>query len=159
MPRRGQVRHLPVPPDPKYNSVTVQRFINRVMQRGKKPTAERLVYGAFGMIAEKTKKNPLEVFETALQNAGPSLEVRPRRVGGATLQVPVEVSSERRRTLAMRWLIGFARARSGKTFSEKLAGEIMDAAANQGATIKKKDETHKMAEANRAFAHYRWGKR
>jgi small subunit ribosomal protein S7 len=156
MPRRGQVKHHPVPPDPKYNSVPVQHFINRVMQRGKKTVAERLVYDALGVIGEKTKKNPLETFEAALRNAGPSLEVKPRRVGGATLQVPVEVSSERRVALAMRWLIAFARARSGKTFSEKLAGELMDAAANQGATIKKKDEVHKQAEANRAFAHYRW---
>jgi small subunit ribosomal protein S7 len=126
------------------------------MERGKKPTAVRLVYGAMSIIEDKTKKNPLEVFETALRNAGPSLEVKPRRVGGATLQVPVEVSSERRMALAMRWIIANSRARSGKTFAEKLAGELMDTAANQGATIKKKEETHKMAEANRAFAHYRW---
>lgn len=156
MPRRGQVEHHPVGPDSKYNSVAVQKFINHVMERGKKRTAERSVYSAFGIIEEKTKKNPLEVFETALRNAGPSLEVKPRRVGGATLQVPVEVSSLRRTALAMRWLIANSRARGGKTFAEKLAGELMDTAANQGATIKKKEETHKMAEANRAFAHYRW---
>ena len=143
-------------PDPKYNNVTVQKFINRVMQRGKKSTAERLMYDAFGIIEEKTKKNPLEVFETAVRNAGPSIEVKPRRVGGATLQVPVEVAGERRVALAMRWLIANSRARAGKTYAEKLAGELMDTAANQGATIKKKEETHKMAEANRAFAHYRW---
>ena len=143
-------------PDPKYNNVTVQKFINRVMQRGKKSTAERLMYDAFGIIEEKTKKNPLEVFETAVRNAGPSIEVKPRRVGGATLQVPVEVAGERRVALAMRWLIANSRARAGKTYAEKLAGELMDTAANQGATIKKKEETHKMAEANRAFAHSRW---
>ncbi len=156
MPRRGHVEHHPVLPDPKYNNVTVQKFINRVMQRGKKSTAERLMYDAFGIIEEKTKKNPLEVFETAVRNAGPSIEVKPRRVGGATLQVPVEVAGERRVALAMRWLIANSRARAGKTYAEKLAGELMDTAANQGATIKKKEETHKMAEANRAFAHYRW---
>jgi small subunit ribosomal protein S7 len=156
MPRRGQVKHLPTPPDPKYKNVIVQSFINRIMLSGKKVTAQKLVYGAFDIMAEKTKKNPMEVFETALRNAGPSIEVKPRRVGGATLQVPVEVSSERRTTLAMRWIIMYARARGGKTFAEKLAGELLDCAANQGATIKKKEETHKMAEANRAFAHYRW---
>lgn len=156
MPRRGKVERHPVAPDTKYQSESVARLINRVMLRGKKTVATRLVYGAFDIIAEKTKKNPVEVFETAVRNAGPSIEVRPRRVGGATLQVPVEVPNERRVALAMRWLIRHARARSGKSFSEKLAAEIMDAANNQGATIKKKEETHKMAEANRAFAHYRW---
>ncbi len=156
MPRRGHVEHHPVLPDPKYSNVTVQKFINRVMQRGKKSTAERLMYDAFGIIEEKTKKNPLEVFETAVRNAGPSIEVKPRRVGGATLQVPVEVAGERRVALARRGLIANSRARAGKTYAEKLAGELMDTAANQGATIKKKEETHKMAEANRAFAHYRW---
>jgi small subunit ribosomal protein S7 len=156
MPRRGNVEHHVAAPDPKYSSLAVAQFINRVMERGKKVTAERLVYQAFGIIEEKTKKPPLEVFETALRNAGPSLEVKPRRVGGATLQVPVEVSSVRRNALAMRWLIANSRARAGKTYAEKLAGELMDTAANQGATIKKKEETHKMAEANRAFAHYRW---
>ncbi len=156
MPRRGSVEHHPVLPDSKYNSLVVQQFINRIMERGKKVTAERLVYSAFNIIEDKTKKPPLEVFETALRNAGPSLEVKPRRVGGATLQVPVEVSSVRRNALAMRWLIANSRARAGKSFAEKLAGELMDTAANQGATIKKKEETHKMAEANRAFAHYRW---
>jgi len=156
MPRRGKVEHRPVPPDTKYNNVMVASLINRVMTRGKKTVATRAVYGAFDIISEKTKKNPVEVFETALRNAGPTIEVRPRRVGGATLQVPVEVPTARRIALAMRWLINNARARSGKTYAEKLAGELMDAAANQGATIKKKEETHKMAEANRAFAHYRW---
>ncbi|MCX7838593.1 MAG: 30S ribosomal protein S7 [Anaerolineae bacterium] len=156
MPRRGKVERHPVAPDTKYQSESVARLINRVMLRGKKTVATRLVYGAFDIIAEKTKKNPVEVFETAVRNAGPTIEVRPRRVGGATLQVPVEVPSERRVALAMRWLIRHARARSGKSFAEKLAAEVMDAANNQGATIKKKEETHKMAEANRAFAHYRW---
>lgn len=156
MPRRGQVEHHLVDPDSKYNSLAVAQFINRVMERGKKTVAEKLVYDAFGIIEDKTKKPPLEIFETALRNAGPSLEVKPRRVGGATLQVPVEVSSVRRNALAMRWLIANSRARAGKTYAEKLAGELMDTAANQGATIKKKEETHKMAEANRAFAHYRW---
>ena len=156
MPRRGNVKHHPVLPDPKYNSVVVQNIINRVMERGKKTVAERLVYDALTMVEEKAKKNPIEVLDTALRNAGPNLEVKPRRVGGATLQVPVEVSNERRTALAMRWIIQYARARGGKTFSEKFAGEVLDAAANQGASIKKKEETHKMAEANRAFAHYRW---
>lgn len=156
MPRRGNVERHPTEPDIKYNSIVVEKLINRVMERGKKMTARKVVYQAFDIVQEKSKKNALEVYETALRNAGPSLEVKPRRVGGATLQVPVEVSSERRQTLAMRWLIQYSRARSGKSFSEKLASEILDTAANQGSTIKKKDETHKMAEANRAFAHYRW---
>lgn len=156
MSRRGNIeRHVTVP-DSKYNSVLVSQFINRIMQRGKKVTAERLVYSALDIIGDKTKKNPMEVFESALRNAGPSLEVKPRRVGGATLQVPVEVSSSRRNALAMRWLIANSRSRAGKSYPEKLAGELIDTAANQGATIKKKEETHKMAEANRAFAHYRW---
>lgn len=156
MPRRGNIERRPVPPDPKYNSVTVQNLINRVMERGKRTVAEQLIYDALDMVGEKSKKSPLEVLDTALRNAGPNLEVKPRRVGGATLQVPVEVSTDRRMALAMRWLIQYSRARGGRTFAEKFAGEVMDAAANQGATIKKKEETHKMAEANRAFAHYRW---
>jgi small subunit ribosomal protein S7 len=156
MPRRGNVKHHPVLPDSKYNSVIVQNIINRVMERGKKTVAERLVYDALTIVEEKAKKSPLEVLDTALRNAGPNLEVKPRRVGGATLQVPVEVSNDRRTALAMRWLIQYSRARGGKTFSEKFAGEVLDAASNQGASIKKKEETHKMAEANRAFAHYRW---
>ncbi len=156
MPRRGQVERHATIPDSKYNSIAVEKLINRVMERGKKTTARKLVYTAFDIVQEKSKKNALEVYETALRNAGPNLEVKPRRVGGATLQVPVEVSSDRRQTLAMRWLIAFSRARSGKSFAEKLASEILDTAANQGSTIKKKEETHKMAEANRAFAHYRW---
>jgi small subunit ribosomal protein S7 len=156
MPRRGKVEHHVVAPDPKYNSVTLHSFINRSMLRGKKTTSARVIYSALDIIATKTQKNPVEVFDAALRNAGPSIEVRPRRVGGATLQVPVEVPAVRKTALAMRWLIANARSRAGKTYAEKLAGELMDAAANQGATIKKKEETHKMAEANRAFAHYRW---
>jgi small subunit ribosomal protein S7 len=156
MPRRGNVKHHPVLPDSKYNSIIVEKIINRVMERGKKTVAERLVYDALAIVEDKTKKNPLEVLDTALRNAGPNLEVKPRRVGGATLQVPVEVSNDRKIALAMRWIIQYSRARGGKTFSEKFAGEVLDAASNQGASIKKKEETHKMAEANRAFAHYRW---
>lgn len=142
--------------DSKYNSRTIGRFINKVMQRGKKTVSEGLVYGAFEIIQEKTKKSPTEVFEQALKNAGPMVEVKPRRVGGATLQVPMEVPSDRRQALAMRWIIASATARPGKTFAERLAAELMDAAAGQGATIKKKEEVLKQAEANRAFAHYRF---
>ncbi len=156
MSRRARaVKRIPRA-DSKYNSRTIGRFINKVMQRGKKVTSERLVYGAFEIIQEKTKKSPTEVFEQALKNAGPTVEVKPRRVGGATLQVPMEVPSDRRQALAMRWIIASAKARPGKNFSEKLASELMDAASGQGATIKKKEETLKQAEANRAFAHYRW---
>lgn len=156
MPRRARAEKRIPRADSKYNSRTIGRFINKLMQRGKKMVAERLVYDAFEIIQEKTKKSPTEVFEQAIKNAGPAVEVRPRRVGGATLQVPVEVPSDRRQALAMRWLLASCKARGGKNFSEKLAAELMDAAAGQGATIKKKEETHKMAEANRAFAHYRW---
>ncbi|MBI3742238.1 MAG: 30S ribosomal protein S7 [Chloroflexi bacterium] len=156
MPRRGNVKRHVALADAQYKNRTVGLFINNIMQRGKKSIATRLVYDAFKIIEDKTKKNPLEVFESALRNAGPSMEVKPRRVGGATLQVPVEVSSDRRASLAMRWVISYARARSGRTFSEKLAAEILDAASNQGSAIKKKEEVHKQAEANRAFAHYRW---
>lgn len=156
MPRRAVIKKRVPLADPKYNSRTIGRFINRIMQRGKKTVAERLVYHALEMVAERTKKNPTEIFEAAIKNAGPMIEVRPRRVGGATLQVPVDVPSDRRQALAMRWLLASARARGGKDFSERLAAELIDAAAGQGATIKKREETHKMAEANRAFAHYRW---
>ncbi|MBI3912825.1 MAG: 30S ribosomal protein S7 [Chloroflexi bacterium] len=156
MPRRGDIPRRVILPDAQYKNVIVQKFINNIMERGKKTTATRLVYDAFKIVEEKTKKNPLEVFESAMRNAGPSMEVKPRRVGGSTLQVPVEVSSDRRAALAMRWVIGYARSRGGRSFAEKLAAEIMDAAANQGSSIKKKEEMHKMAESNRAFAHYRW---
>lgn len=156
MSRRARATKRIPRADSKYNSRTIGRFINKLMQRGKKMTAEHIVYGAFEIIQEKTKKSPTEIFEQALKNAGPTVEVRPRRVGGATLQVPVEVPSDRRQALAMRWILASSKARPGKNFSEKLASELMDAAAGQGATIKKKDEVLKQAEANRAFAHFRW---
>jgi small subunit ribosomal protein S7 len=136
--------------------VTVAKFINRLMLKGKKSVAEGIMYDAFGIIEEKTKRNPLDVFEQAIKNATPVIEVKPRRVGGATYQVPVEVEPHRRLSLVMRWLIQTARSRSGKSMAEKLAGELMDASQGTGVTIKKKEDTHKMAEANRAFAHYRW---
>ncbi|RME80026.1 MAG: 30S ribosomal protein S7 [Caldilineae bacterium] len=156
MPRRYRPPRRSVTPDPRYNSEIVARFINRLMKNGKKSLAQRIVYTAFDIIEERTKKNPLEVFEQALANATPQIEVKPRRVGGATYQVPVEVRPNRREALAQRWLIQNARKRSGKSMAEKLAAELMDAANGQGATIRKRDETHRMAEANRAFAHYRW---
>jgi len=156
MPRRGYVVKREIQPDPRYNNIMVAKFINKVMQRGKKSLAERIVYDAFDIIEERMHKNPLLIFERAVRNASPVLEVKPRRVGGATYQVPVEVRPERRLSLAMRWLIQSARARHGKSMAEKLANELMDAANNTGATIKKKEDTHKMAEANKAFAHYRW---
>jgi small subunit ribosomal protein S7 len=156
MPRRGQVPKRVVLPDAKYNNVMVAQFVNKLMQRGKKSVAEHLLYDAFDLIEQRTKKNPLGVFEQAVRNATPVLEVKPRRVGGATYQVPVEIRADRRLSLAMRWLIQSARSRPGKSMAEKLAGEFMDAANNQGSTIKKKEDTHKMAEANKAFAHYRW---
>jgi small subunit ribosomal protein S7 len=134
----------------------VARFINRLMMRGKKSTAERILYDAFDIIENRAHKSPMDVFEEAVNNATPILEVKPRRVGGATYQVPVEVRPERRLSLAMRWLVQNARRRTGKSMAEKLAAELMDAAQGQGATIKKKEDTHRMAEANRAFAHYRW---
>jgi len=142
-------------PDLRYNSVTVQKMINHVLSRGKKSLATRLVHDALDIIREKTQKDPIEVFETALKNVGPIMEVRPRRVGGATYQVPMEVPAHRRLTLAIRWILDAARQRPGKSFPEKLAAELMDAANETGNAIRKRDETHKMAEANRAFAHYR----
>jgi small subunit ribosomal protein S7 len=144
-----------MPPDVRYNSEQVQAFINRVMRSGKKSVATTLVYDAFDMIEERTKKNPLEVFEQALRNVSPVMEVKPRRVGGATYQVPMEVSSNRRFALATRWILAAARARSGRSFAEKLAGELIDASNNAGSAIRRREETHKMAEANRAFSHYR----
>jgi small subunit ribosomal protein S7 len=156
MPRRNRPPRREIEPDIKYNSVTVARFINRLMMRGKKSIAERILYGAFDIIENRAHKSPMDVFEEAVNNATPILEVKPRRVGGATYQVPVEVRPERRLSLAMRWLVQNARRRIGKSMAEKLAAELMDAAQGQGATIKKKEDTHKMAEANRAFAHYRW---
>jgi small subunit ribosomal protein S7 len=156
MPRRNRPPRRELEPDIKYNSVMVTGFINRLMMRGKKSIAERILYDAFDIIEDRIRKNPLDVFEQAVTNAAPILEVKPRRVGGATYQVPVEVRPERRLSLAMRWLVQNARKRTGKSMAEKLAAELMDAAQGQGATVKKKEDTHKMAEANRAFAHYRW---
>lgn len=156
MPRKGPVAKREVLPDPLYNSKMVAKVINQVMYDGKKGTAEAIVYNAMDIIAEKTGKDPLEVLEAALQNVMPVLEVKSRRVGGATYQVPVEVSATRRQTLGIRWLINYARARGEKTMQERLAAEIMDAANNTGASVKKREDTHKMAEANKAFAHYRW---
>lgn len=156
MPRRGKVERRVVAPDPRYNSELVSRFINKVMQRGKKGTAERIVYGAFDAIQERTGRAPLEVFEQALYNATPVLEVKPRRVGGATYQVPVQIEGARRQSLAIRWLIASAKARPGKSMAEKLANELLDAYNGTGATIKRREDTHRMAEANRAFSHYRF---
>jgi ribosomal protein S7 len=143
-------------PDPVYHSKTVTKFINKVMLSGKKSVAQRVVYDAFETIREKTGQDPLEVFETALRNVMPVLEVKARRVGGANYQVPVEVRADRRMTLGIRWLVGYARLRGEKTMDARLSAELMDAANNTGAAIKKKEDTHKMAEANKAFAHYRW---
>ncbi|MBQ2114875.1 MAG: 30S ribosomal protein S7 [Selenomonadales bacterium] len=156
MPRKGPVPRRDVLPDPVYNSKIVTRFINKVMLSGKKGVAEKVVYDAFENIRTKTGKDPLEVFDTALKNVMPVLEVRARRVGGANYQVPVEVRAERRLTLGIRWIVNYARLRGEKTMRERLANELMDAANNMGAAIKKKEDTHKMAEANKAFAHYRW---
>ena len=156
MPRRGHVPKRDVLPDPIYNDKIVSKLINTIMQDGKKGVAQKICYGAFDIIREKTGKNPLEVFEEALNNIMPVLEVKARRVGGATYQVPMEVRPERRQTLGLRWLVGFARKRSERTMKERLAGEILDAINNLGGAVKKKDDTHKMAEANKAFAHYRW---
>lgn len=155
MSRRNRPEKRIVEPDVRYNNVQLQSFINRIMKNGKKSVAARLVYDAFDIIEERSKKNPLEVFEQALKNAGPIMEVRPRRVGGATYQVPMEVPEYRRFALATRWLIASSRSRSGNSYSQKLAAELMDAANNTGSSVRKREETHKMAEANRAFSHYR----
>jgi len=156
MPRRGHVPKRPTFADPLYADVLVTKLINKIMYDGKKGLAQRICYGAFDIIREKTGKDPLEVFQEAMKNVMPVLEVRPRRVGGATYQVPVEVRQERRYTLGIRWLVDYARARGERTMKERLAAEIMDAANGVGASVRKKEETHKMAEANKAFAHYRW---
>ena len=156
MPRKGSVPKREILPDPIYNSTVVTRFINKIMLKGKKGLSEKIFYGALDIISEKTKKNPLEVFEQALNNVIPVLEVRARRVGGATYQVPSEVRADRKLSLAMRWLVGYSRQRPGKTMREKLADELMDAAKGIGTSVKKKEDTYKMAEANKAFAHYRW---
>ena len=156
MPRRGNVPKREVLPDPMYRSVLVTKLINSVMLDGKKGVAQKVVYGAFDIVKEKTDKDPVEVFTAALENIMPSLEVKVRRVGGATYQVPVEVRPERRQTLGLRWLTTYARARSERTMKERLAGELMDAANNTGAAVKRREDMHKNAEANKAFAHFRW---
>ena len=156
MPRRGNVPKREVLPDPMYRSVLVTKLINSVMLDGKKGVAQKVVYGAFDIIKEKTEKDPVEVFTQAMENVMPSLEVKARRVGGATYQVPVEVRPERRQTLGLRWLTTYARARSERTMKERLAGELMDAANNTGAAVKRREDMHKNAEANKAFAHFRW---
>jgi len=156
MPRRYRPPKRETTPDSKYNNVLVAKFINKLMKEGKRSLVARILYDSLDIIEDKMKKNPVEVFEQAINNAAPVLEVKPRRVGGATYQIPMEVPSERRISLAIRWLVQSARNRPGKSMAEKLAGELMDAAQGTGATIKKKDDTHKMAEANKAFAHYRW---
>jgi small subunit ribosomal protein S7 len=156
MSRRNRPPRREIEPDAKYNSELVARFVNGLMRSGKKSTATGVLYDAFDVIEARAKKPPLEVFEQAVKNATPLLEVRPRRVGGATYQIPMEVRPERRMSLAIRWLVQNSRQRPGKSMADKLASEIMDAAAGQGASIKKRDDTHRMAEANRAFAHYRW---
>ena len=155
MPRRREVPKRDILPDPKFGSVDVSKFVNVLMTAGKKSVAERIIYGAFDQIKAKSGKDPLEVFAQAISNVKPVVEVKSRRVGGATYQVPMEVPTERRITLAMRWILDAARSRTGKSFSEKLAAELLDAANNAGTAIRKREETHKMAEANRAFSHYR----
>ena len=156
MPRRGQIAKRDVLPDPLYNSKLVTRLINNIMLDGKKGVAQKIVYGAFEIIAEKTGKEALEVFEEAMENVMPQLEVKARRVGGSTYQVPMEVRPERRQTLGLRWITTYSRARSERTMKERLANEILDALNGNGGAAKKREDTHKMAEANKAFAHYRW---
>ncbi|GAB4517917.1 MAG: 30S ribosomal protein S7 [Anaerolineae bacterium] len=156
MPRRNRPPRRIVEPDRKYNSELVARLINRVMVNGKKSKAEKIVYQSLDMVEQRLKRPALEALEQAVKNATPLIEVRPRRVGGATYQVPVEIPPDRRRSLALRWLVQYARQRPGKSMAEKLAAELIDAYQGQGATIKRREDTHRMAEANRAFAHYRW---
>ncbi|MDA8195480.1 MAG: 30S ribosomal protein S7 [Thermaerobacter sp.] len=156
MPRRGPITPREVVPDPVYGSPLVASLINKVMLSGKKNLAQHIVYRSFDIVAEKSGKDALEVFEAALKNATPMLEVRPRRVGGATYQVPIEVRPARRLSLGIRWLVNFSRARSERTMEERLANEILDASQNAGGSVRKRDETHRMAESNKAFAHYRW---
>ena len=156
MPRRREVEKRKILPDPKFQDRIVAKFVNNLMRQGKKPVAEGITYGAFDLIEERAKEEALKVFKRALDNVKPVLEVKSRRVGGATYQVPVEVRQDRRTALAMRWIIDYSKARGEKTMVEKLAGEIMDAANNRGNSVKKREDTHKMAEANKAFAHYRW---
>jgi len=156
VPRRGNVPKREILPDPVYNSVLVTKLVNSIMLDGKKGVAQKVVYGAFDIISEKTGKEPLEVFQQAMENIMPSLEVKARRVGGATYQVPIEVRPARRQTLGLRWLTQYSRARGEKTMKERLAGEIMDAANNTGSSVKKREDTHRMADSNKAFAHFRW---
>ncbi len=156
MPRRREVPKRKIFPDPKYGDRMVGRFTNVIMRDGKKSTAERIVYGAFEVIEKKTRNDPLAMFRRALDNIRPRVEVKSRRVGGATYQVPIEVRPERANSLAMRWLSGYARSRAGKSMHEKLADEIIDAANERGESVKKREDTHRMAEANKAFSHYRW---
>jgi len=156
MPRRREVPKREILPDPKFNDRQVAKFINNLMLDGKRSTAEKIVYGAFDLLEERGGEQPVELFKKALENIRPTVEVKSRRVGGSTYQVPVEVRSERRNALAMRWVITYARGRAEKTMQERLAGELLDAVNNRGTSIKKKEDTHRMAEANKAFAHYRW---
>jgi small subunit ribosomal protein S7 len=156
MSRRTTITKREILPDPVYNSRLVTKFINNVIKAGKKTIAERIFYGALGLIEERTGDDPVKVFKRAVDNTKPQVEVKSRRVGGSTYQIPIEVRSDRQQALAIRWLIGFAKARHEKTMMQKLAGEFLDAAANRGGAIKKRDDTHRMAEANKAFAHYRW---
>jgi len=153
--RRAKLEKREILPDVHYNSINVQTMVQHVLKRGKKSLAVSLIYGAMDIIKDRTEKNAIDVFDTALKNVSPAMEVRPRRVGGATYQVPMEVSADRRTTLALRWILSAARERAGKSFSDKLASELIDAANETGSAIRKRDETHKMAEANRAFSHYR----
>jgi small subunit ribosomal protein S7 len=156
MPRKGPAPKRVVPPDPIYHSQLATKFINRLLMRGKRSIAERIFYGALGIIEERSSGNPLEVFEKAMKNVMPVVEVKPRRVGGATYQVPIEVRPDRRQALGIRWLVQSARRRSGRSMADKLASEFLDAANMQGASVKKREDSHRMAEANKAFGHYRW---
>lgn len=156
MPRKGVVVKREIAPDPKNKSLLIAKFTNSLMKRGKKSVAQSILYGAFDIIEKKTKENPAALFHKAVENAKPVVEVRSRRVGGSTYQVPTEVRPSRRQALAIRWIISFAKGRGEKSMAAKLAGELMDASSSRGATIKKKEDTHRMAEANKAFAHYRW---
>lgn len=156
MPRRREIAKRVILPDPKFHDQLVAKFINGLMLDGKKSTAEQIVYGAFDLIQQRTGGEPVEVFKKAIENVRPSVEVKSRRVGGSTYQVPVEVRNERRNALAIRWIVSFARGRGEKTMQERLAGEFLDAADNRGSSVKKREDTHRMAEANKAFAHYRW---
>jgi len=154
--RRNHAERRSVTPDPRYNNLVIARFVNSVMERGKKSLASRIVYDALTLVGERAKRPPMEVFEDAMKNATPLVEVKPRRVGGATYQIPVEIGASRRTALAMRWLIESARKRSGRNMAARLAGELLDAAKNEGSAVKKREDTHKMAEANQAFAHFRY---